>query len=101
MSFIYAKALLDPRYIDPRYVYREELIETPEPQLPPTEEYVVLGIFGDHGNLLEEQVIYIGRARSKHLYLGKRRLFQLPILREIIGFGLYKVCRSSLSSHCC
>jgi hypothetical protein len=59
-SFIQADALSEPtgaRFIDPRYVYREVLIETPELQFPPLEEYVVLGIFDNHGNLLEEQVI--------------------------------------------
>jgi len=99
-SFIQAESMLESKYIDPRYVHREVLDETPEPELPPCEEYVVLGIFGSKGNLLHEEVIYIGKSRSKHLYRGLRRLFRVPIFREITSFGLYKVCHTS-PTECC
>ena len=84
--------LEEPQYANPRYVYMESQIATNKRQLPPKQAYVVLGIFGDHDRLLEEVLVYIGGpARSRHLYSGMRRLFQLPILREITSFGLYKV----------
>lgn len=77
---------------DPRWVYGELLVETIEPQLPPKGEYVVLGIFGTNERLLEEVLVYIGGSvRSKHLYRGTRHIFKLPILRDIVSFGLYKV----------
>jgi len=84
--------LVDPRDIDPRYVYGELPINTEEEKLPPKEEYVVLGIFGSNERLLEEVIVYIGgSAKSYHLYHGQRQLFKVLFLRDIISFGLYKV----------
>jgi hypothetical protein len=82
----------DPRNASPRNVYAELPIETNEPQPPPRQWCVVLGIFGDQERLLEEVMVYIdGPAKSKHLYSGTRRLFRVPVLREMTSFWLHKV----------
>jgi hypothetical protein len=92
MSQMQTDMLLDEsRFAHPNCVYGEFSIDMNN-ELPPKQEYVVLGIFGDHERLLKEVVVYVGGpARSKHLYRGTRRLFLVPILREITSFGLYKV----------
>jgi hypothetical protein len=82
----------ESRLADPLGVYGELPIEFDEVVKPPRQEYVVLGIFGDNGRLFPEVIVYIGGpARSKHLYRGLRRLFEVPILRDVTSFGLYKV----------
>jgi hypothetical protein len=82
----------DPRNASPRNLYAELPIETNEPQPLPKQQYVVLGIFGDHERLLDEVIVHIdGPAKSKHLYSGTRRLFRVPVLREMTSFWLHKV----------
>lgn len=62
------------------------------PRSPPLGEYVVLGIFDDSGIQEEEVLIYIGgHGFSQQLVKERRRLFKLPILRDIKAFELYKV----------
>lgn len=88
----------DPRNASPRNVYVELPIETNKPQPLPKQQYVVLGIFGDQERLLEEVMVYIDRpAKSTHLYSGTRHLFRVPILREMMRFGLYKVISLSIN----
>jgi hypothetical protein len=91
MSLTQAEMLDEPRIADPRFIYGEVPIETDQLLSPPSEEHVVLGLFGSHGNLLEEKVVYIGKSKSKHLIFGTRSLFTVPILRDITSLGLYKV----------
>jgi hypothetical protein len=75
-----------------RTMFQEEPIRTKNAELPPSKPYVVLGVFDDSGRLLQEVIVYIGgRSRSRHLVHGRRRLFKLPILRDIRRFGLYRV----------
>jgi len=86
-----AETLVDG-IIDPRYIYGESVITTEQEELPPEQEYVVLGIFDSDKRLCEEVVVYIGSpTKSYHLYHGQRHLFKLPWLRDIKSFGLYKV----------
>ena len=59
---------------------------------PPKGRYVVLGIFDDSGILMDEVIVYMeGQAISRQLVEERRRLFSLPILRDIKAFKLYKV----------
>jgi hypothetical protein len=82
----------DSRNASLRNVNAELPIETNKPQLSPRQQCVVLGIFRDHERLLEEVIVYIdGPAKSKHLYCGTKRLFRVPIWREMMSFGLEKV----------
>ena len=60
--------------------------------LPPKGCYVVLGIFDESGILMDEVIMYMeGRAISRQLVEERRKLFRLPILRDIKAFKLYKV----------
>lgn len=60
--------------------------------LPPKGRYVVLGIFDDSGILMDEVIVYMeGQAISRQLVEERRKLFSLPILRDIKAFKLYKV----------
>lgn len=75
-----------------RTSYLWKPIETSAELPPPKGLYVVVGIFSDSGALLEEVIVYTGgQSLSRSLVLERRRLFSLPILRDIKAFGLYKV----------
>ncbi|KIM96221.1 hypothetical protein OIDMADRAFT_33596 [Oidiodendron maius Zn] len=59
--------------------------------LPPKGPYIVLGIFDESGILMDEVIVYMeGEAMSRQLVKERRRLFSLPILRDIKAFKLYK-----------
>lgn len=74
----------------PLYYWRP--IRTSAKLPPPKGLYVVVGIFNDSGALLHEGIVYSrGHSLSSGLVLERRRLFILPILRDIKAFGLYKV----------
>ena len=88
--------LLDAKFIaylrDKLGPYLWEPIRTRAKLPPPKGLYVVVGIFNDSGALLHEVIVYTnGQSFYKQLVLERRRLFSLPILRDIKAFGLYKV----------
>lgn len=62
------------------------------PILPPKGPFIVLGIFDESGTLMDEVIVYMkGEAMSRQLVEERRKLFSLPILRDIKAFKLYKV----------
>jgi hypothetical protein len=68
------------------------------PRPPPPGEYVVFGIFDDSATLQEEVIVYVGgHEMSEQLVKERRRLFSLPILRDIKAFELYKASCSTPS----
>ena len=83
-------------FIPATYILTPKEFKTP--CSPPLGRYVVVGIFEDSGTLLEEVIIYTGgHSISKQLVRERRRLFSLPILRDIKAFELYKASKTSIS----
>lgn len=74
----------------PAYYWTPKVLRGPI--LPPKGPFIVLGIFNESGILMDEVIVYIGReAMSRQLVEERRKLFSLPILRDIKAFKLYKV----------
>ena len=73
-------------------LYHWSPITTMAKSPPPKGLYVVVGMFNDSGALLQEAIVYTsGQSFPRQLVRERRRLFPLPILRDIKAFKLYKV----------